>query len=144
MCFANNTSKSYNMKKISVFAVLLMLFATACKKEYVTQEVRNTTVVYTLKASDWTLDNSDGTYNASIGMPEIDQTVFENDGVVASAMFNEGLYDALPQVYGGVTYLYYYQPGAVTISIQGANGSAVTKPTRDITFKIVLVPSMQR
>lgn len=130
------------MKRISVLsALMLLLFATSCKKEYITQAIPNTTVVQTVAPSNWTVNPNDGTYNASIQMPEIDQTVFDNDAVVVAASFGGGSYEGLPQVFDGYSYTYFYQPGSVTISIQGANGSEGGRPSGNITFKITLLPS---
>jgi hypothetical protein len=136
------------MNKLSMLALLFILFiATSCKKEYYTTEVKevipNRTVVYTVQPSAWNFNQSDGTYVTTIGMPEIDNVVFDNDGVVVSAMFDGNIYEALPQVYGGYSYTFYYKKGALTLSIQGANGSQGVRPSNAITFKIVLIPSEQ-
>lgn len=132
------------MKKLSMLSLLFMLLLGAgCKKEYYTENIPNYTVVTTVESSQWTFNSNDGTYNARITMPEISDVVFQNDGVVVAAMFDGANYEGLPQVYGGYTYTYFYQPGYLTISIQGANGGQGGRPTGGIGFKIVLIPSQQ-
>jgi hypothetical protein len=132
------------MKKLSMLSLLLvLLLGTGCKKEYYTENVPNYTVVTTVQSSEWAYNTTDGTYNARISMPEIDDVVFNNDGIVVAAMFDGVNYEGLPQVYGGYTYTYFYQPGYLTISIQGATGSEGGRPTGGIKFKIVLIPSQQ-
>lgn len=132
------------MKQLSMLSLLFVLFfTTSCKKEYITQTIPNTTVVTTIIPADWQYSSGDGTYNAAIPMPEIDQVVFDNDGVVVSAMFDGINYEGLPQVYDGYTYTYFYKPGYLTISIQAANGGPGGRPTGNIRFKIVLIPSGQ-
>lgn len=131
------------MKKLSILSLLLLIVFASCKKEYINQTIPNTTVVHTVNSADWTYSSADGTYNATISMPEINDVVFDNDGVVVAAMFDGVNYEGLPQVYGGYTYTYFYQPGYLTISIQAANGGEGGRPTGNIRFKIVLVPSGQ-
>ncbi|GGH72060.1 hypothetical protein HNQ91_003360 [Filimonas zeae] len=133
------------MTKLSMLSLLfVMLFATSCKKEYYTENVPNYTVVTTVTPNQWEYNSGDRTYNAVIQMPEINDVVFENDGVVVSAMFGQNTYDALPQVYEGYSYTYFYQPGYLTISYQSTDPSVTPgRPTGNITFKIVLIPSQQ-
>lgn len=134
------------MKYLSILALVFTLFfASSCTKEYNTIEevIPNRTIVYTVPVSGWSFNASDGTYITNINMPEIDNVVFENDGVVVAAMFDSNTYEVLPQVYGGYSYTYYYKPGLLTVSIQGANGSQGVRPNNPITFKIVLIPSEQ-
>ncbi len=139
--------KTTHMKKLPLLFLLLgiVLFTTsACKKEYITNEtIPNFTVVHTVVVADWTLNQADGTYTAVIKMPEIDNVSFDNDGVVVAAMFDNINYEALPQVYDGFSYTFFYSPGFLTISVQGANGGPGSRPTGPIKFKIVLVPSAQ-
>jgi hypothetical protein len=135
------------MNKLSILAFIFILFiASSCKKEYYTTEVNeipNRTIVYTVPASAWNFNQSDGTYITVIDMPEIDNVVFDNDGVVVAALFDGTNYEVLPQVYGGYSYTYYYKPGSLTVSVQGSDGSQGVKPTNGIKFKIVLIPSEQ-
>ncbi|WP_127131752.1 hypothetical protein [Pseudoflavitalea rhizosphaerae] len=135
------------MNKLSIIALLFVLvLGVSCKKEYYTTEVTeipNRTIVYTVPPSAWSFNSSDGTYITAIDMPEIDDVVFENDGVVVAALFDGTNYEVLPQVYGGFSYTYFYKPGGLTISIQGSDGSDGFKPTTGIKFKIVLIPSEQ-
>lgn len=133
------------MTKLSMLSLLfVMLFATSCKKEYYTENIPNYTVVTTITPNTWEYNSGDKTYNAVIAMQEINDVVFENDGVVVSAMFSNNVYDALPQVYNGYSYTYFYQPGFLTISYQSTDaGATPNRPTGNITFKIVLIPSQQ-
>lgn len=132
------------MKKLTILPLLfLFVLASSCKKEYITQEtvIQNTTVLATIQPNQWAYSSTDGTYNATINMPEIDQTVNDNDGVVVAAKFDGVNYEGLPQVYGGYSYTYYYQPGYLSISVQNADGTAGAAPTEAVDIKIVLVPS---
>ncbi len=134
------------MKKWPLLLALLSIFlvASSCKKEYITNEnIPNFTVVHTVAIADWKLNQQDGTYTAVINMPEIDNVSFTNDGVVVAAMFDGTNYEALPQVYDNLSYTFFYSPGFLTLSIQGANGGQGARPTGPVKFKIVLIPSEQ-
>lgn len=135
------------MNKLPLLALLsTLVFASSCKKEYYTTEVNeipNQTIVYTVQPSGWSFNQADGTFITHINMPEIDNVVFDNDGVVVAAMFGDTDYEVLPQVYNGYSYTFYYRPGRLTISIQGSDGSQGVRPTNGIKFKIVLIPSKQ-
>lgn len=134
------------MKKWPLLLLLASIFlvASSCKKEYITNEtIPNFTVVHTVAVADWTYRQADGTYTAVINMPEIDNVSFDNDGVVVAAMFDGTNYEALPQVYDGFSYTFFYSPGFLTLSVQKADGTAATRPTGPIKFKIVLIPSEQ-
>lgn len=135
------------MKKLPLLLLLLSVFfvASSCTKQYNTTEevIPNFTVVHTVAVGDWKFTAADGTYTAIINMPEIDNVSFDNDGVVVAAMFDNVNYEALPQVYDGLSYTFFYSPGFLTISVQGANGGQGSKPTGPVRFKIVLIPSAQ-
>lgn len=133
------------MKKQLILPLLavLVFMMSGCKKEYITQTIQNTTVLTTVKPSDWSFQSSDGTYTVGINMPEITDVVNDNDGVLVDCMFDGINYEPLPQVYNGYSYTYFYRTGVLYLSVQGADGSNGVRPTANVGVKIVLIPSGQ-
>jgi hypothetical protein len=131
------------MKSLLLLPLVLMavMFSSCTKKtEYVQP---NRTIYATLLASAWKFDSSTNTYYNEIAMPEIDDRVNQTNGVLAYITYDNKVYEAIPDVLDGSTYIYRYEVGLLTVEIQNADGSTtgLTPPTQDIGIKIVLVES---
>jgi hypothetical protein len=127
-------------------SVLLSLLAIAfvfsnCKKE-TTQVVQpNTTIYETLQVANWKFDASSNTYYNEISVPELTENAAQTDGVLVYITYDNEKYESLPDVLDGVSFIYTYQQGTLTVESQGADGSLKSPPTEAIGLKIVLIPS---
>lgn len=130
------------MKSFLLLPLLLMgaLFSS-CTKE-TTQVVQpNRTIITTLPRTNWKYDDNSKTYYNQIAMPEIDNRVNQTDGVLVYITYDDKIYEALPNVLDGVTYIFRYQQGSLTVEMQGASGAVVNPPAGDLGIKIVLIAS---
>jgi hypothetical protein len=125
------------MKKIlTLICCTIVLAATSCKKEYVTTSPSATTIFDTLPAF---VANSDvGGYTSTLNVPEITD-YYDNHGAVLVYLDNNGTYEQLPNVYGGVTFRAEYGKGVLYIDAQNADGTVPAKPDPR-KVKIVLIP----
>jgi hypothetical protein len=133
------------MKSFLLLPLLLtgVLFSfSSCKKETIVQEVvPNRTITTTIPASAWKKDDAKGTYYVTISMPEIDDRVYQTNGVLVYFSFDGKIYEAIPDVLDGSTLEVTHSIGSISIDIQGADGGLVNPPNQDIFVKIVLVES---
>lgn len=132
------------MKSFLLLPLLLtgVLFSS-CKKETIVQQVvvPNRTITTTIPASAWKVDNTKNTYYVTISMPEIDDRVYQTNGVLVYFSFDGKIYEAIPDVLDGTTLEVTHSVGSISIDIQGADGAQVNPPNQDIFVKIVLVES---
>lgn len=130
------------MKIIYIFSALLsfgMLFPSCTKEEVV---IPNKTIFVDVTPDMWELVPASNTYQVAIDMPELDTYASDANSVQVDLSFNDGAsYEALPQVYGGVTYLYSYGPGTLYLDVQTADGVEPVRLNSTILVKIVLIAS---
>ena len=130
------------MKKIlTLICCTIVLAATSCKKEYVTAAPSATTIFDTLP--EFVLDNTNNDnsihgYTSTLNVPEITD-YYDNHGAVLVYLDNDGTYEQLPNVYGGVSFRAEYGKGVLYIDAQNANGTVPDKPAAR-KVKIVLIP----
>ncbi|HEY0271575.1 MAG TPA: hypothetical protein VGC22_00260 [Chitinophaga sp.] len=134
------------MKRIlTAVALLSALSFSACKKTEVTQVIDNTlTIANSLQANQWVATDASRTeYVAKIDMPELDQDMNDNGGVLVyvSLGANQGnnYYDALPSTISNAVFTTYHTTGAVYIDLTDFNGGVVTPPDGVIPYKVMLV-----
>ncbi|HEY1201316.1 MAG TPA: hypothetical protein VGE79_10060 [Niastella sp.] len=132
------------MKTFLFLPVLLMavLFTGCTKKyEYVTP---NQTIFFDVDSGDWTKASDGKSYLVDLPIPEIDGQVNQNFGILVSISGDGGLYEAIPETYGGYAYSYTHEVGHLTLARQYVDGSASgPQPEANIRVKIVLVESQQ-
>lgn len=125
---------------LAVLVLALGSLVSGCKKEYITQEIPNTTIQTSVATNNWTYDSGTKTYYAQINMPEITDATNQTDGVLVYISGDGITWEALPDVYNGTTIIYTYKPGVLYLEIQGSDGSTVNPPG-NLYVKIVLVAS---
>ncbi|MBD1387520.1 hypothetical protein IDJ75_19705 [Mucilaginibacter rigui] len=126
------------MKKLlSILCVaVITLTAASCKKETIVAPGAQT---FFPKATNWTTTDGGFTYSADVSMPEID-SYFDNNGAVL--VYNDlgnGEYEALPSVYGGISYRFTYTGGHVYLDAQNSDGNSITPKPPTLNLKVVLV-----
>lgn len=133
------------MKTLSIFFAMLsagILFSSCTKEEVV---IPNKTVFVEVTPNMWRLAPESNTYQVAIDMPELDSYTSESSSVQVDISFNNGAsYEALPQVFGGVTYLYSYGEGTLYLDVQSADGTRPVKLNVTALVKIVLIASESR
>jgi len=137
------------MKKIlTLVCCTILLAATSCTKKYITPA--NITVIYNITGTTgWKVYTDSGgkqSYSSVLSdLPEQDQQAQANGGVLVYISYDNGAtYEALPEVYNGISYSYTSAVGAITIYAQNANGTQLSAPpSDDIKVKVVLVDSSQ-
>lgn len=119
-----------------------ILFSSCTKEEVV---IPNKTVFVEITPNMWQLSTESNTYQVAIDMPELDSYSSESSSVQVDISFNNGAsYEALPQVFGGVTYLYSYGEGTLYLDVQSSDGTRPVKLTATALVKIVLIASESR
>lgn len=132
------------MKTLALLPLLfLCIWSSGCKKEeVVVPQNLNQTIIQDVQTGAWTLNTETGTYMVTIKMPEIDNDVNDIDGIIVSVSAGgTGAYEAIPNVYNGVSFTYTHQPGSLTLEVQDADGVGASKPGSMIRVKIVIVRS---
>ncbi|AYL93803.1 hypothetical protein [Mucilaginibacter celer] len=126
------------MKKIlTLICCTIVLAATSCKKEYVTTAPSATTIFDTTPAFVRDADDPNR-YTTTLSVPEITD-YYNNHGAVLVYLEDNGTFEQLPDVYGGVSYRFVYETGKLYIDAQSSDGSLPAKPN-PLKIKIVLVP----
>lgn len=131
------------MKKLlSILCCTVIIAAfSSCKKEYYTQVSPNITKMSPIAATDWVLSSDGKSYYAPIKVDELSGNATNAVGIIVSISYSDGVYEQLPEVYGGISFSYTYNQGNITIYAQSPDGTTAVKPTDPITAKIVLVDS---
>lgn len=129
-------------KNLTLFIILpLLVLISACKKSN-NVVIPNQTIYVKLLSSGWVLDNTNNQdYLYTFDLPELQ----DNDGIIASINFGAGFYEALPEVYQGVSFSYNVGQGSMQIIAQDPilDTTIELKRPSDATLKIVIIPSAE-
>ena len=130
------------MKKILILLIPSFLVFSSCKKEItqVQQVDQAYSAVYTIQPSDWVTSNNGLSYTAELNIPELDNIIYQNGAVLVYLSFTgTSYYEALPEVFDGISYGAIHSPGYVGIDISDVSGQAITPPGQTISAKVVLI-----
>lgn len=137
------------MKRILTLALLfsIVLLASSCQKE-VTQVIQpNQTVVFPVSSSEWKYDEGRNTWYVNLDMPEIDDYIQENGGVLVYMNREDDGYEQLPLLYNEITFSYTTFTGGIQIVSQYYDAAQDTAPKPDrplsATIKVVLIDSVR-
>lgn len=126
----------------TAFALILSILTLgSCKKE-VTQVVDQAfSATYSVKTSDWTTSDGGLTYTVSLNVPEVDNVIVGNGGVIVYLSFDNGTtFEAVPEVFEGVAYGAYHQNGTVSVDLTAPNHTdIVSPPSGTILVKVVIL-----
>lgn len=128
------------MKKLILFSALSLLIFSSCKKE-TTQQVKQVfSAVYTIAPSNWSTSNNGQSFTAQLNIPEIDNNIYQNGAILVYISFSgTNYYEALPEVFDGISYGAIHSPGYVGIDISSVSGDPVSAPTQSISAKVILI-----
>lgn len=130
-------------KALLLFFCAATVMLSSCKKEVISPETTNLTILSDIFPNDWTLSADGLSYFTRISVPENDDFYNQNGSVVVAMSFeNLNVYEALPQTYKGFSYRFTYEPGYVTIYLNDPYGQPLVagdRPTFESTAKIALL-----
>ncbi len=128
------------MKKIFLFSAIALFIFSSCRKD-VTQQVNQAfSAVYTITPSNWSTNNNGQSFTAQLNIPEIDNNIYQNGAVLVYISFaGTNYYEALPEVFDGITYGAIHSPGYVSIDISAISGALISAPTQNISAKVILI-----
>jgi hypothetical protein len=136
------------MKRILTFALFLgvVLLASSCRKE-VTQVIQpNQTVVIPVNSADWTYDEDLNSWYVNLTMPEIDDYIQENGGVLIYMNREGNGYEQVPFLYDQITYSYVTYARGIQLLAQYYDANADSAPTpprpSSSTLKVVIIDSV--
>jgi hypothetical protein len=121
---------------------LAFLVFSSCKKEVTeVQKVDQAfSAVYDIAPSAWTTKNDGLSYTAQLNIPELDDVIYQNGAVLVYLSFaGTNYYEALPEVFDGITYGAIHSNGYVGIDMSALSGDAINRPSQTISAKVVLI-----
>jgi hypothetical protein len=130
------------MKKILLLLIPTFLIFSSCKKEVtqVQQVDQAYSAVYTIQPSDWVTSNNGLSYTAELSVPELDNIIYQNGAVLVYLSFSgTSYYEAIPEVFDGITYGSIHSTGYVSIDISAISGNLINPPSQTISAKVVLI-----
>ncbi len=128
-------------KATTIFALLVLLLTMgACKKE-VTQVVdQGFSAVYTVHGADFKTGDGGKTYTVNLNVPEVDQQIVDNGGVMVYLSLDGGdTFEALPEFFQTVAYGTYHQVGSVSVDLSAANHTDVISAPVDPSVGYYLI-----
>ncbi|HRO47025.1 hypothetical protein [Agriterribacter sp.] len=130
------------MKRFFLLSALPLLIFSSCKKEVtqVQQVDQAFSAVYDIAPGDWTTTNSGLSYSAELDVPELDNAIYQDGAVLVYLSFSgTSYYEALPQVFDGITYGAIHGNGYISIDISALSGNPVDPPGQSVSAKIILI-----
>lgn len=130
------------MKKLLLLILATFIFLSSCKKEVtkVEQVDQAYSALSTIQPTDWTTDNNGLSYTAELNIPELDNVIYDHGAVLVYISFTgTSYYEALPEVFDGITYGAIHSPGYVGIDISAVSGDPIDPPGQTISAKVILI-----
>lgn len=130
------------MKRLFLLLSLSLFILSSCKKQVteVKQVDQAFSAVYTINPSDWKTTNAGASYSVEFDVPEVDNVVYQNGAVLVYLSFSgTNYYEALPQLFDGITYGVIHGSGYVGIDMSAIDGATVKPPGQPVSAKIVLI-----
>jgi hypothetical protein len=130
------------MKRLFLLSVPALLIFSSCKKEITeVQKVDQAfSAVYDIAPGDWTTTNNGESYSAELDVPELDNVVYQDGAVLVYLSFSgTSYYEALPQVFDGITYGAVHGEGYISIDMSALSGNPINPPGQTVSAKIVLI-----
>jgi hypothetical protein len=133
----------HHFMKIFASALLLMLCFSlgSCTKEVTNVVNQAFSINFPIPANAWVRTTDGKGYTTSLNVPEITPNITDNGGVIVYLSFDGGdTYEALPEVFNGVSYGTYHGDGFVNIDLYSTTGGTLASPPGgSIQAKILIV-----
>ena len=130
------------MKRLFLLSTLALLIFSSCKKEVTeVQKVDQAfSAIYDIAPGDWTTTNGGESYSAELDIPELDNVVYQDGAVLVYLSFSgTAYYEALPQVFDGITYGAIHGEGYISIDMSALSGNAINPPGQTVSAKVILI-----
>lgn len=130
------------MKKLLILIAPAFLVFSSCTKEVTkVQKVDQAfSAVYTIQPGGWVTSNNGLSYTAELDIPELDDIIYQNGAVLVYVSFSgTSYYEALPEVFDGITYGAIHSTGYVGIDISALSGDPINAPVQTISAKVILI-----
>lgn len=136
------------MKKLSLLFAPAMIgsiaFFSSCQREVVQpSQPLAYSAVYDIMPSDWATSDNGISYSTTFNVPELSNSIFDHGAVIVYLSFDNNIYEALPEVFDGISYGAIHSPGAVTVDYHAVDGSNVSAPGGEVYAKIILINAQQ-
>lgn len=132
------------MKKLSLLLILALGGLSACTKEVVQPATPQAySAVYSITPSNWSTSDNGISYSTTFNVPELSNAIFDHGAVIVYLSFDNNIYEALPEVFDGISYGAIHSPGSVTIDYHAVDGSTVSAPSGTVYAKIILINAQQ-
>ncbi|MFI5156190.1 MAG: hypothetical protein ACHQEM_08390 [Chitinophagales bacterium] len=129
------------MKWIAGLAGLILLISSCTKTITQVQQVDQAfSTIYTLQPAGWGSPDGGLSYSTNLNVPEIDQAMLNNGAILVYLSFDNGAnYEAIPEVFDGISYGSLHSLGLITLDLHAVDGSKINGPGGTILAKVVLV-----
>lgn len=131
------------MKKLILLLTIGTILFSSCRKENVVQPAtvdQAFSAVYNIAQNDWTTSDTGRIYTAEIKVPELDDIIYQNGAVLVYLSFaGNKYYEAIPQVFNGISYGAIHSDQYVSIDISAVDGGFINPPTGNTLAKIILI-----
>jgi len=133
------------MKKMTILLFIIPAVFSACRKEVTREDPGDQAyaAVRDIKPSDWITEDDSVSFYTSFDIPQLSDAVFDHGAVIIYLSFDDNIYEALPEVYEGITYGAIHSQGAATVDMHALDGSRIIPPGGDVYAKIVLIDAQQ-
>lgn len=130
------------MKRFILLLVLPVVIFSSCTKEITeVQKVDQAfSAVYDIAPGDWASSDNGISYAAELDVPELNNTVYQNGAVLVYLSFSgTNYYEALPQVFDGITYGAIHGDGYISVDMSALSGNPINPPGQTVVAKVVLI-----
>ncbi len=136
------------MKRIYFLGIAVVFLLSSCRKEVVQQIEQRVdqaySAVYTIQPGDWFTENNGKTYSAELEVPELDNVIYQDGAVLVFIQFEgENYFEALPQVFDGISYGVIHNNGYVVIDLNDIGGGNINPPGVRVTAKVILIDAVR-
>lgn len=127
---------------------IMLLMATSCTKEVIQKVEQRVdqaySATYTIQAADWFTTNGGKTYSAELEIPELDNVIYQDGAVLVFIKFDgQNFFEALPQVFDGISYGVIHNNGYVVIDLNDIDGGNINPPNARVTAKVILIDAVR-
>jgi hypothetical protein len=129
------------MKLLTALTTMIVLFSACTKTVTEVQQVDQAfSIIYTLNPGGWGSNDGGFSYSTTLNVPELDQSMLNNGAIVVFLSFDKGAnYEAIPEVFDGISYGALHSLGVITLDLHAVDGSKLNPPSATILAKVVLI-----
>lgn len=134
------------MKQLFTLATLSVFLFISCRKVTEVTEVTQVQnpavgIHFLITPSDWNTTDEGISFHTSMPVPELTRDIYDHGAVLTYIAFGTDYYEALPEVFDGISYGAIHEAGFVTVDYHALDGSILGAPSANTDIKIVLIPA---